>query len=53
MKLSTYYKRLGDKVTFFKGNLQDLVLNDTYAMLKDQLYANDSSIFWEQYKPQI
>ncbi|MPM10691.1 hypothetical protein SDC9_57025 [bioreactor metagenome] len=53
MKISTYYKHLGDKVTFFKGNLQDLVLNDTFDMLKVQLYANDSSIFWEKYKPQI
>ena len=53
MKLSTYYKNLGDHVTFFKGNLKDLVLNDTYDMLKVQLYANDESVFWEQYKPQI
>ncbi len=53
MKISTYYKRLGDKVTFFKGNLQDLVLNDTFDMLKVQLYANDNGIFWEKYKPQI
>lgn len=53
MKLSTYYKNLGDHVTFFKGNLKDLVLNDTYEMLKAQLYANDDSVFWEQYKPQI
>ncbi len=53
MKLSTYYKRLGDHVTFFKGNLNDLVLDDTFEMLKEQLYANNSDIFWEQYKPQI
>lgn len=53
MKLSTYYKNLGDHVTFFKGNLRDLVLSDTYEMLKTQLYANDNSVFWEQYKPQI
>lgn len=53
MKISTYYKRLGDHVTFFKGNLLDLVLNDTFDMLKEQLYANDSTVFWEQYKPQI
>ena len=53
MKISTYYKNLGDHVTFFKGNLKDLVLNDTYEMLKVQLYANDDSVFWEQYKPQI
>lgn len=53
MKLSTYYKNLGDSVTFFKGNLLDLVLNDTYEMLLEQLYANDDSVFWELYKPQI
>lgn len=53
MKLSTYYKNCGDHVTFFKGNLKDLVLNDTYEMLKAQLYANDDSVFWELYKPQI
>lgn len=53
MKISTYYKSLGDNVTFFKGNLQDLVLNDTFDMLKTQLYANDQTVFWEQYKPQI
>lgn len=53
MKISTYYKNLGDSVTFFKGNLQELVLNDTFDLLKEQLYANDDSVFWELYKPQI
>lgn len=53
MKISSYYKQLGDNVTFFKGNLLDLVLDDTYEMLKEQLYANDDTIFWEKYKPEI
>ena len=53
MKISTYYKNLGDHVTFFKGDLRDLVLDDTFDMLKQQLYANDSEVFWEKYKPQI
>lgn len=53
MKLSTYYKSIGDEVTFFKGNLIDLVLDDIFEMLLKQLYANDKSIFWESYKPQI
>ena len=53
MKIATYYRELGDKVTFFKGDLKELVLNDTYEALLKQLYANDESIFWEQYKPQI
>lgn len=53
MKISTYYKNLGDKVTFFKGDLRELVLNDTYEALLEQLYANDDTIFWERYKSQI
>lgn len=53
MKISTYYKKLGDHVTFFKGDLRNLVLDDTFEMLKKQLYANDDTIFWEKYKPQI
>lgn len=46
MKIATYYRNLGDDVTFFKGDLRDLVLDDTYEDLKTQLYANDSSIMW-------
>lgn len=53
MKIATYYRNLGDDVTFFKGDLRDLVLDDTYEDLKIQLYANDSSIMWEKYKPHI
>lgn len=53
MKISTYYKEMGDHVTFFKGNLKELVLDDTFEMLKKQLYANDKTIFWERYKPEI
>lgn len=53
MKLSTYHKLLGDEVTFFKGDLNKLVLSDTYELLLKQLYANDSTVFWETYKPYI
>lgn len=53
MKISTYYKKLGDKVTFFKGDLKELVLEDTYEDLLEQLYANCSEFFWEKYKPAI
>lgn len=53
MKLATYYRNLGDEVIFFKGDLRELVLNDTYAALLKQLYVNDDTIFWEEYKPQI
>ena len=53
MKISSYYKQLGDNVTFFKGDLSELVLNDTYEMLIEQLYANDEKVVWEKYKPII
>ena len=53
MKIATYYRRLGDDVRFFKGNLKELVLDDTYEALLKQLYANDDSIFWEKHKPLI
>ena len=53
MKLATYYRRLGDDVTFFKGDMKLLVLENTYEALLKQLYANDDSIFWEKYKPEI
>ena len=53
MKIATYYRRLGDDVTFFKGDLKELVLNNTYEALLQQLYANDDSIFWEEYKPKL
>ena len=53
MKIATYYRNLGDDVTFFKGDLQELVLDNTYDALLKQLYANDDTVFWEKYKPQI
>jgi len=53
MKISTYYKNLGDKVTFFKGDLRELVLEDTYEDLLEQFYANCNAIIWEKYKPAI
>lgn len=53
MKISTYYKMIGDHVTFFKGDLNELVLRDTFERLKKKLYANDDSIFWEKYHEPI
>lgn len=53
MKIATYYRNLGDDVKFFKGDLRELVLDDTYEALLKQLYANDDSVFWEKYKPDI
>jgi len=30
MKLSTYYKKLGDNVQFYKGDLKEFILNNKY-----------------------
>lgn len=51
MKIASYYKRLGDNVKFFKGNLIDLVLEDTYELLLNQLHYANENVFWEQFKP--
>lgn len=53
MKISTYYKNLGDKVTFFKGNLNNLILVDLYETILPYLYEYDSSVFWETYRVSI
>ena len=53
MKIAKYYRDRGDDVTFFKGDLHDLVIDNAYEDLLKQLYANDESIFWEEYKPKI
>lgn len=53
MKIATYYRNLGDDVTFFKGNLKELVLENTYEDVIKKLYAIDNNTFWELYKPHI
>ena len=53
MKISTYYKNLGDNVTFFKGDLKDLVLQDIYNEVVVKLYKNNPNIAWELYKDDI
>lgn len=53
MKIASYYRELGDDVKFFKGNLMQLVIDDTFEKALKQLYAIDDSIFWEKHKPDI
>ncbi len=53
MKIASYYRELGDDVKFFKGDLNELVLDDTFLIMVEQLTAIDNSVFWEEYKPQI
>lgn len=53
MKISTYYKNLGDNVTFFKGNLHNLVLEDLYESILPYLYKHESSVVWEIHRASI
>lgn len=46
MKISTYHKRLGDKVTFFKGDLRDFVIDQIYQDCISKLRRIDKSIQW-------
>lgn len=53
MKLSTYHKMLGDEVTFFKGDLNKFVLEETYQELLYKLDKNDNNIDWTEHKELI
>lgn len=46
MKIATYHKMLGDNVTFFKGNMDDFVLDIFYNECFKKLNDMDSLIDW-------
>lgn len=50
MKLATYYRMLGDDVTFFKGDLRNLILEECCNNLLKQLYEIDKEINWKLYR---
>lgn len=53
MKLSTYHKKLGDNVRFYKGDLKLLILEDIYTELEIKLNHIDNSIDWYSKKVNI
>jgi hypothetical protein len=53
MKIATYHRMLGDNVTFFKGDLRDLVVENITNTCIDTLKNNDSTIFWNEKKQYI
>jgi hypothetical protein len=53
MKLSQYHKLLGDKVTFFKGDISDLILDNIIMQIIKKIKNIDNNIFWENYYPDI
>jgi hypothetical protein len=46
MKIATYHRNLGDNVTFFKGDLKDLVVNTLFEQCIKKLNYIDSSYNW-------
>jgi len=46
MKIATYHRMLGDNVTFFKGDLKNLVIRNITDLCIDKLYKIDNSINW-------
>ncbi|MDR1980275.1 MAG: hypothetical protein LBQ39_01480 [Tannerellaceae bacterium] len=53
MKIATYHRILGDNVTFFKGDLRDLVVENITNVCIDTLKNNDGTIFWNENKQSI
>ena len=47
MKIATYHRKLGDKVTFFKGNLKSFVVNLLTKDCIQKLENIDNSINWK------
>lgn len=53
MKLATYHRSLGDNVVFFKGELENLIIDQIYNDLLIKLYDIEKEIFWEYHKQNI
>lgn len=53
MKIATYHRILGDKVTFFKGEMKDLLLDSITKLCIDKLFKIDNSINWNLFSPLI
>jgi hypothetical protein len=47
MKLATYHKLLGDKVTFYKGDIKQLIFNNITSLCIEKLYKIDNTINWK------
>lgn len=53
MKLATYFRDSGDDVRFFKGNLQDFVMELDVDDLLDNLTRMNSEVKWRKHKQQL
>lgn len=50
MKIATYYRRCGDDVRFFKGDMRDLAADLIIEDLLDELHSINAEIKWKKYK---
>ena len=52
MKIATYYRNLGDDVTFFKGDLRDLVLEAERYFKKQDLESKQRALekIWDAFE---
>lgn len=53
MKIATYHRKLGDNVTFFKGNLKDFVVGLIAKKCVEKLHKIDATIDWCAYSDKI
>ena len=53
MKISTYHRSKGDSVQFFKGNVEDLVLNNVLQKCINKFCSIDNTINWNKYNKAI
>lgn len=53
MKIATYHRMLGDNVRFFKGNLEDFVIDQLFEDCVKRLTMIDGSVDWDARKTAI
>lgn len=46
MKIASYHRRLGDRVTFYKGDMKKFILEQSYSDCVNKLQKIDNSINW-------
>ena len=50
MKIATYHRRMGDHITFFKGESRDIILDWFYRRCLQKMVNIDASIVWGKYE---
>lgn len=53
MKIATYHRLLGDNVRFYKGNMQDFVIDLVFEDCVEKLINIDGKIQWHKHKSAI